>query len=502
MTLGSGQSASFSSYAIPHLEDLPQEDTKQRVVYRGSAGADVSPWHDVPAFVAGSADVHCVVTAPKGSRAVLKPAYHEELNPLKATNGVDGKPVLRASPPPFHVGFIPQTYVNAAVASIDASGAPQVYGAQGKPSYQALQVLDLTAGRVRLGSIQRLHVLGAFGSQQGGVLQWTIVGAQVDDSTAEAYRQEIDALGVSPDISAVEDAVLRQMLSNAAHWLANDRASGVDGQVSMLNQGRLVPPAVAENLISVFHKAWANLVFTPSDDRALFGFDVLQKAFPGPWTPAQGWQPPVSAYATAEQAAVYQPAALAPPDAAAYYGAGAVAGATLQPMHETAAGTASIVQRSIAGQEGIVHAGVQSEAAAAGQAAVATAELSGRSVKLPGFLAGAAQEKDVPTHSPGVATTLHTFGAEESAAGEAYLAGEEQAPSDEELQAWETFQSLDSSTATWEQAVEAFSGDVELAKLWRATHQAHMMSENGAQEVAAGMPSLDAAAASSEQERA
>ena len=508
LALGHGQSMRFSSYAIPHLEDLPNQDAQQRVVYRGSAGADVSPWHDVPAFVAGSADVHCVVTAPKGSRAVLKPAYHEELTPLKAVSGMDGKPLLRTSPPPFHVGFVPQTYVNAAVASIDASGAPQVVsGAEGKPSYQALQVLDLTQTRVRLGSIHRLHVLGALGSQQGGVLQWTILGAQVDDSTAESYRQEINALGVSPDIAAVEDPVLRQMLGNAAYWLAHERSADVEGEVSMLNQGRLVPPAVAENLISVFHKAWANLVFTPSDDRALFGFDVLQKAFPGPWTPAQGWQPPVSAYATPDQAAVYQAAALAAPDAAAYYAQagssaqGSLAGATLQPVHETAAGTASIVQRSISGQEGVAHAGVQADEAASGQAAVKAAEHAKRSVKLPGYLAGAAIERDTPQSSRTAPTVLHTFSAEESAAGSAYLAGQELPPSDEEVQAFEAFQTLDATSTTWEEAVAAFDGDVELAKLWRAAHQAHMVSESGAQEAAASMPSL-AQSTGAEQERA
>ncbi len=491
-------SHNFSSYAIPHLEDLPNEDTKQRVVYRGSAGADVSPWHDVPAFVAGTADIHCVVTAPKGSRAILNPAYHEELNPLKLLNGANGKPEMRGTPPPFHVGFIPQTYVNAAVAAVDASGAPQVVsGAQGKPSYQALQVLDLTQGRVRLGSIQRLHVLGAFGSEEGGVMSWTILGAQVDDNTAEVYRQEIDALGVSPDIHAVVDPVLRHMLSNAAHWLQHD-SSASSGAVSMLNQGRLLPPSAAENLISVFHKAWANLVFTPKDERALFGFDVLRKAFPGPWVPAQGWQPPVSEYATAEQAAVYQAAALPAPDAAAYYAQGgspsgaSLSGVTEQPVHETAAGTASIVQRSIAGQEGIEHAGVSSEAAAAGLAAAAAADAQLHSVKLPGYLAGAAVEKDIPAQDSSAKNTLHTFSADESAAGIAYLNGEELQATPEELKAWETFQTLDAATATWEQVVEAFGGDQELASMWRATQQAHMISESGAQEAAASMPSLSA----------
>jgi hypothetical protein len=437
---------------------------------------------------------------------MMQPAYHEELNPLKASMGSGGKPLVRLSPPPFHVGFIPQTYVNAAVAAVDASGAPQVVsGRQGKPSYQALQMIDLTPSRSRLGSIQSLQVLGAFGTEQDGVLSWTIVGVQADSTDAEAYRQEVDTLGVMPDISLVSDPVLRQTLSNAAFWLAS---SSFSGATQMLNEGRMLPPSAAENLISVFHTAWAHLVFSPSDDRSMFGFDVLQKAFPGPWVPEQGWQPPSSSYATQEQAAVYSAAALPMPDAAAYFAAGGskqshqLSQVTDKPVFEAAAATASFVQRSIGGAEGIMHAGVVPEEAAIGQAAAASADAKLHAVKLPGFLQSAAEEGDPPQPASSEKVVLHEFNAEQSEVGLAYLADEDVAATHQETAAWEAFKTLDPASATWEEALAAFDGDAEIAHLWRATHQAHMISEHGVQESAASMPSVAAAASAAESKRA
>ena len=490
MSAGSACAASkraLSMYAIPHVEFLPNSDTSQRVVFRGSAGREVSPWHDVPAFVPGTADVHMVVTAPRGKREVVVPAYHEELNPLKVSLGANGTPALRPQAPSFNLGFIPQTYCSAVVTGIGAGGQGEVNAPPSTaPSYAALEVLDLSMSRASVGSMAPLKVLGAYGLLQGGTVRWTVLGVRADDALTSHLAEVLEG-GAALDPESVSDPVVRQTVSNALFWLRDAAVAESSTAVEELGGG-LLPPAAASALVSIFHKAWANYVFNREDTKALFGLDVMRLAFPGPWRPHPGWTPPTSAACTEEQAAVYAPAVLPPPDASAFYASPqdpslpAFGDVTTKPVFEGEAANLAVSQASRGEGEGAAHTGLDPSVVRAAEAAAADADAARVGVKVPG--AAPAQPVDVPVEEGD-----DTFTVLEVTDPDADIAADASGDGSAAVRT-----GLDLHTASLEEVVAACGGDTDLATAMLATQQAQLIQAGNAA-AAAELPAMAAAVA-------
>ena len=185
-----------------HLQALPfgEPGTLQhRILLQDKDGNEVSPWHDIPLYVAHGC-VNIVCKTPKGSWAEYEPAVREPSAPLRLTCRNRG-PAHFSSNVPWNYGMLPRTWADPEVEHDEYGGLSYSSG--------ALEVIALGSRVAQTGEVYAVKPLASFALvNEAGLLSWKIVGIEANDPLALKLRDAKDV-----------EKLLGETLRDIQEWL-------------------------------------------------------------------------------------------------------------------------------------------------------------------------------------------------------------------------------------------------------------------------------------------
>jgi inorganic pyrophosphatase len=195
-------------------------------------GAQISPWHDIPAYTENKDELNFVCEIPKYGTAKMECDTKGESNPI-IQDSKKGKARFYHGPIFWNYGYVPQTWE-------DPSAQTKGYAGDGDP----LDVVELGSTR-EMGSVHAVKPLGVLAMIDEGEIDWKMIAIAKDDPLAEKLN----------DISDVEDRVI----SGIREWFRWYKTPDDKPLNEFEFDEEALPKAKALEVVAETHESWQKL---------------------------------------------------------------------------------------------------------------------------------------------------------------------------------------------------------------------------------------------------
>ena len=164
----------------------------------------ISPWHDVPLFPRGGAElgeVHMLVEIPKFSRAKFEIATGEEFNPIKQDVKKGRLREYNYGDMLFNYGCFPQTWEDPSHTTPDTQAAGD---------NDPVDAMEIGTQIYPVGSVLRVKVLGCLAMIDDGETDWKVICISKDDPMAAQLNDIGDVERLMPGFVSVMREWLRK----------------------------------------------------------------------------------------------------------------------------------------------------------------------------------------------------------------------------------------------------------------------------------------------------
>lgn len=228
-------------YDVSALSTEPRgaEGTLDYRLYYTAAGADVSPWHDIPLFTGQANVVNYVNEIPKGTDAKMEIATDEASTPIKQDVKKGALRFYKYSKSLVNYGALPQTWEDPADI-IPETGL----GGDGDP----LDCIDISPTVMPRGAVYPVKVLGTLALLDEGETDWKILAVNAADEKA----------GLVNDIADVE-AHYPGIVDNVREWFRVYKTAEGKGLNEYAFDGKALDRDFAMQVIANTNSSWAKL---------------------------------------------------------------------------------------------------------------------------------------------------------------------------------------------------------------------------------------------------
>lgn len=206
-----------------------------------SAGAPVSPWHDLPLYPNESdpQTVTFVNEIPRGTQAKMEIATDEAGTPIKQDVKKGALRFYQYGPSLVNYGAIPQTWEDPAtnVPGLNAGG-------DGDP----LDVTEIGKAAMPFGAVYPVKVLGCLALLDEGEVDWKIIAINAADKLAPEMN----------DIGDVE-RLLPGKIDEVRQWFRMYKTAEGKGENEYGYDGEAKGAEFAMKVIEETHQSWADL---------------------------------------------------------------------------------------------------------------------------------------------------------------------------------------------------------------------------------------------------
>lgn len=215
------------------------EGTLEYRLYYTAAGADVSPWHDIPLFTGEANIVNYVNEISKGTDAKMEIATDEAATPIKQDVKKGALRFYKYSKSLVNYGALPQTWEDPADIVPDTG-----LGGDGDP----LDCIDISPKVMPRGAVYPVKVLGTLALLDEGETDWKILAVNAADEKA-ALVNDID------DVEAHYPGIVGEV----REWFRVYKTAEGKGLNEYAFDGKALDRDYAMKVIANTNSSWAKL---------------------------------------------------------------------------------------------------------------------------------------------------------------------------------------------------------------------------------------------------
>lgn len=216
-----------------------EEGTLEYRLHYTSAGADVSPWHDIPLYTGEANVVNYVNEISKGTDAKMEIATDEATTPIKQDVKKGALRFYKYSKSLVNYGALPQTWEDPADIVPDTG-----LGGDGDP----LDCIDISPKVMPRGAVYPVKVLGTLALLDEGETDWKILAVNAADEKA----------GLVNDIGDVE-AHYPGIVDEVREWFRVYKTAEGKGLNEYAFDGKALDRDYAMKVIASTNGSWAKL---------------------------------------------------------------------------------------------------------------------------------------------------------------------------------------------------------------------------------------------------
>lgn len=215
------------------------EGTLEYRLFYTAAGADVSPWHDIPLYTGEANVVNYVNEISKGTDAKMEIATDEASTPIKQDVKKGALRFYKYSKSLVNYGALPQTWEDPADIVPDTG-----LGGDGDP----LDCIDISPKVMPRGAVYPVKVLGTLALLDEGETDWKILAVNAADEKA-ALVNDID------DVEAHYPGIVGEV----REWFRVYKTAEGKGLNEYAFDGKALDRDYAMKVIANTNASWAKL---------------------------------------------------------------------------------------------------------------------------------------------------------------------------------------------------------------------------------------------------